>query len=374
MPNFHLHIVSLNVPYPPDYGGVIDIFYKIKALYHLGVQIHLHCYDYGRGPQAALEEYCAEVHYYRRQTGWGSHLSSLPYIIRSRRSTTLLQRLKKDQFPILLEGLHTTYWLLQNALPGRPIILRSHNIEHDYYAGLAQQEPRWWRRWYFQKEAALLRRALKKVPTTTTVAAISPADVSELQRRFANTFWLPPFHPNARVNPLPGCGEYALYHGNLSVPENILAAQFLIRQFRGKTISLILAGKDPSETLSAAIAGAANIDLIANPTAERMEALIRQAQVVLLPTFQATGIKLKLLESLCKGRHIVANPAMVQNTGLAGLCTVVSEDFWSATKCLWDRPFSQNDLEQRARQFFKDYDNGANAQKLIQAFGLEELS
>ena len=27
-----LNIVSFDVPYPPDYGGVIDVFYKIKEL------------------------------------------------------------------------------------------------------------------------------------------------------------------------------------------------------------------------------------------------------------------------------------------------------------------------------------------------------
>ena len=35
--NKYLNIVSLNVPYPPNYGGVIDIYYKIKALKAVGV-------------------------------------------------------------------------------------------------------------------------------------------------------------------------------------------------------------------------------------------------------------------------------------------------------------------------------------------------
>ena len=31
-PSRRLHVVSLQVPFPPDYGGVIDIYYKLKAL------------------------------------------------------------------------------------------------------------------------------------------------------------------------------------------------------------------------------------------------------------------------------------------------------------------------------------------------------
>ena len=47
----HLHIICLDVPYPVDYGGVFDLFYKIKTLHELGIKIHLHCFEYGRGQQ-----------------------------------------------------------------------------------------------------------------------------------------------------------------------------------------------------------------------------------------------------------------------------------------------------------------------------------
>ena len=60
------HIVSFDVPYPPDYGGVIDVFYKIKALSELGVKVHLHCFEYGRGQQNELNKICSSVTYYKR--------------------------------------------------------------------------------------------------------------------------------------------------------------------------------------------------------------------------------------------------------------------------------------------------------------------
>jgi hypothetical protein len=44
----HLHIISFNVPYPLIMAGVIDVFYRIKALHDAGVKIHLHCFQYGR--------------------------------------------------------------------------------------------------------------------------------------------------------------------------------------------------------------------------------------------------------------------------------------------------------------------------------------
>ena len=51
--NKHLHIVSFDVPYPPDYGGAIDVYYKLKALHEEGIKIYLHCFEYGRGESAA---------------------------------------------------------------------------------------------------------------------------------------------------------------------------------------------------------------------------------------------------------------------------------------------------------------------------------
>ena len=51
-----IHIVSFNVPYPADYGGVIDVYYKLKALAALGIRVHLHCYQYGRAASPELDK------------------------------------------------------------------------------------------------------------------------------------------------------------------------------------------------------------------------------------------------------------------------------------------------------------------------------
>jgi len=53
-----LNIVSLNIPWPADYGGVIDIYYKIKALNECGIKIILHCFEYERPRAPELETVC----------------------------------------------------------------------------------------------------------------------------------------------------------------------------------------------------------------------------------------------------------------------------------------------------------------------------
>ena len=104
----HLHIISLNVPYPADYGGVYDLFYKLPALQHEGVKIHLHCFTKDRTEQSELNKYCEEVFYYQRNTGRTGLSSKLPYIVASRINKDLTQRLLKDNYPVLMEGVHCT--------------------------------------------------------------------------------------------------------------------------------------------------------------------------------------------------------------------------------------------------------------------------
>ena len=63
--DYHLHVIAFDVPYPANYGGVIDVFYRVKALSEAGVKVHLHCFEYGRGEQEILKR-CYEVKYYKR--------------------------------------------------------------------------------------------------------------------------------------------------------------------------------------------------------------------------------------------------------------------------------------------------------------------
>src|SRR5258707_923057 len=102
MSDTHLHIVALDVPWPVNYGGVVDLFYKLKALHQLGVKIHLHCFTQsGREPQDELNKYCVSVHYYLRKKNISSFSLYLPFIVKSRKNEELITNLNKDDHPVL---------------------------------------------------------------------------------------------------------------------------------------------------------------------------------------------------------------------------------------------------------------------------------
>ncbi len=366
----HLHIVSFDVPWPADYGGVIDVYYKVKALAQLGVRIHLHCYEYGRGEAPQLAEVCESVQYYKRDTGKHQLLNSLPYVVVSRRSDELVDNLCKNKYPILFEGLHSCFHLGDARLAGRKRFVRTHNVEHHYYEALAQAERGTFKRAYFLQEARKLRKFETVLSEADGIFAISPGDQRYFAAHFRNVQHVPAFHPASRVDVPPGLGDFCLYHGALSVPENDKAALFLVNEvFQGLPVPLVVAGRGASPELRSAVARSNNVKLRENiPTAE-ITALVRAAQVNVLPTFQSTGIKLKLLLCLFMGRHVVCNSPMVEETGLEGLCRVHNDPAsmrLSIQACM-AQPVGGAGLEDRARILEHRFCNQRNAEAIRKA-------
>jgi hypothetical protein len=217
----HLHIVCLDVPYPVDYGGVFDLFYKIKTLHGLGIKIHLHCFEYGRGEQPELSNYCEEVNYYHRKEGHKGFSHKYPYIVCSRSNLELLENLLKDNNPIILEGIHCTYLLNDKRFDGRKIFLRLHNIEYKYYRQLFYAEKTWIRKFYYWHESNLLKKYENEIANKAMIIVVSKQDADCYKEEFCakNIAMLPVFLPFKQIQSGAGNGCFCLYHGNLSIAE-----------------------------------------------------------------------------------------------------------------------------------------------------------
>ncbi len=364
----HLHIISFDVPYPANYGGVIDVFYRIKALADSGIKVHLHCYEYGRGRQIALERLCYEVLYYKRGTSFLRELSFWPYIVTSRNSEGLVKQLMKDNYPILCEGLHTTAILNDSRLKDKKIFVRAHNVEHDYYCALGKSEHSLWKRIFYLAESVKLRHYEPVLAKAKGIFAIAQQDFDYFSKRYGNVYLLPGFNALDSVCSETGRGDYVLYHGNLSVRENADAAEWLIENvFSELEIPCVIAGLNPSEKLQKLALEYPNITLTANPDDAEMIDLLRQAQINILVTNQPTGLKLKLLNALYNGRFCLVNSDMLKGTALQPLCSVKDEpeEIIAEIKRLMDEDFTDDDIEERDAMMKELYRNEENAKILI---------
>ncbi|HNX43425.1 MAG TPA: glycosyltransferase [Bacteroidales bacterium] len=371
MPDRHLNIVSFAIPYPPNYGGVIDVYHKLVALKNLGVKVHLHCFRYDRQPAPELENICESIHYYPRKTGFFSALRGKPYIVISRRSEELLKNLCLNDYPVLFEGLHTCLYLPHEALRGRSLIYRESNIEHDYYRHLANAEKNPFVKAFMYIEAFKLASFQRVLKHASAMLAVSQSDASYLHSRFPSgkVIYLPSFHGNYTVKSKEGRGAYALYHGNLTVAENVKAAEYLIKEvFNNLDIPLKVAGLNPSGSLKKLADKYGNVSLIASPDEKRMNELVSEAHVNILVTFQPTGLKLKLLNTLYKGRFVLVNPDMLAGSGLDVLCETANDtiSLKASLLQLFTETFDAGKIIQRRDYLQKHYSDEANAKKLVE--------
>lgn len=374
----HLHIISFDRPYPPGYGGVIDVYYKIRYLHQTGVKVHLHYFQYGRDQcdeascRSGLDAYCYSVTAYPRKTGWISFLSMTPYIVRSRRSDKLLENLCRDGYPILFEGLHTCHLLGHPRLRDRLLLYRESNIEHHYYRHLASAEPSWIKKLYYLSEALKLRRYEKILGSASALLTVSTADQAYLQSRFPSSqvHLIPSFHRDTEVTSRTGQGTYVLYQGNLSVPENTSAVRWLAEKvWQPDLPQLVIAGKNPPGSLLQAASRLPNIEVKANPDDDEMFALLRDAHVNILLTFQPTGLKLKLLNALYNGRFCLVNRAMLAGTMLDRTCVQeeTPEGFRNMVRELMKQPFTNQEIEQRKEILSEHYSNEVSGRRLLEA-------
>ncbi len=325
----HLHIVTHDVPWPADHGGVIDIFYTLKALHALGVNIHLHCFTQGRAPQEELEKYCSSVQYYPRKKNSSSFSLQIPLIVNSRVNEALLANLQKDNHPILLEGIHCSYYVYQGLLTGRKVIIRLFNTEYAYYQQLA---------------------------------------VHEQDFNAPDIHYLPPFLPFTMAVCKTGNGSFCLYHGNLAINENEKAATWLLTHvFNKVSIPFVIAGKNPSRQLEKLAHKQQHTCLVANPSDKEMQDMIAKAHIHVLPSFNKTGIKLKLLNAFFNGRHCLVNKAAVAGSGLEDHCQLADDavSFQQKIEALYTVPFTEEETERRQGLLQTIYNNDANAKKLM---------
>lgn len=366
--DINLNIITLNIPFPPDYGGMIDSYNRIRILHKLGVRIHLHCFEYGRTPSSELELLCESVSYHTRRRGLIYHLSSLPYIVSTRKSKQLLAKLLENDYPILFDGLHTTYYISHPALSKRMKLVRAHNIEHMYYKSLSFHESSWIKKLFYLLESTRLKRYEKVLKKSDYILTISVSDQEYFRNNYNHSVFIAPFHPFAEFESIPGHGDYILFHGDLSVAENAVIANSLISEVFSKIpYPCIIAGKDPSKQLINKAFNHQNIQVISNPDDKEMKRLIIDAHIHLLPALSKNGFKLKTLIALFAGRHCLLNSLAAAGTTFGSTCHVedTSERIIEMTGILMKEPFTNKMVSERKEMLSENYDNLSNGRKLI---------
>lgn len=367
-----LRIISFENPYPPDYGGAIDVYFKIKSLHKQGVKIWLHYFSRYRYQEKDLSQYCEKIFHYPRRLSPLLFLSATPFTILSRHHQKLLDDIRStnEYIPILFEGLHTTWLVKKNFFPHTPKFLRLHNLENLYYLHLARQTRHPLYKAYLYLESAKFSVYQKTIfPLFDAIFSISEAENAMLQQHNIKSFWIPPFHPFEQIRPMSETEDFILYHGNLSIAENEKAASFIIREVAPHVhYPFVIAGNGASSYLRKLSSRYSNIQLISPIDYENMQDLIKKARLNLLLTFQDTGIKLKLLYALFHGNLVLANMKMLHGTGLHPFVYTASENaahIIASIEQLMQIPFPSDEIIQKKKEALHLYSPVMNSKKIL---------
>lgn len=363
-----LHIVAFDNPYPPDYGGAVDLFYKIRALAGAGIRIHLHYFEYGRRDPGPLADWCTSVSVYPRVRRLRDVFSGTPFIVRTRPCAKIAEAIRHNPGPVLLEGLHCTD-LLSRLDTGYtfPVWVRLHNIEWQYYKSLSRREIAPIRKWFFRAESVKLRRWEAKLSGAAGIWAISDTDQNYYRDLFPGKVkTLYPFNGSAGVTGKTGSGAYVLYQGDLGIRDNAHIASRLMSLWTDPALpQLVIAGKRPPAWLHR-LQGAKHIRLVANPGQDELDHLMADAHIVLALSGVAAGMKLKLIHALFKGRHCLADAATLQGNGLGQLTSLLQApgELKKMVQELMRSPFTEEQLKHRKEVLESYYTDTALAHLL----------
>ncbi|SFT84360.1 Glycosyl transferases group 1 [Lishizhenia tianjinensis] len=365
-----IHIVSFDVPYPADYGGVIDVYYRCKALTDFGYEVVLHCFDYGRGRPKELLEVVSEVHYYKRKSTILSLFSRQPMIVFSRKNKDLLNNLKKDDAPVIFEGQHCTAFIDHPDLKSRIKFIRCHNVESDYYHQLAEVENSLFKKIFFQIEARKLGRQEELFHFADGLFSVSEKDQKYFVNKYGNSEFLAVANPLSSGKYIPQKKKYILMHGNLSVMENEHAVRWVLEHvIHLVDHKLIVAGKNPNDEFLLLLKNHPQVEVHISPSNEILTQLIAEAQVNLLITFQATGIKHKLINALSNGGHIIANTPMLEGTKMDEFCSIANtpEEIKTQIETCFSKAIDLESIEERRSYLSAHYGLMAHAQQINEA-------
>jgi hypothetical protein len=268
-----------------------------------------------------------------------------------------------------MEGIHCTYLLNDKRFKQRKCYVRLHNVEYRYYKHLCKNAATIFKKLYFYWESRVLRRYEKKIATRATFWSVTEKDAETYKNLGCkNIQFLPLFLPEWNIRAIDGNGTFCLYHGDLGVSENEKAATWLMKYvFDDLQIPFVVAGKNPSNRLSRLFHHQPTTCLIANPDEKEMQDLISKAQINIIPSFNCTGIKLKLINALFNGRHCLVNEATVKGTNLEKACHIATDEtaFKSLIKHLYRQRFNKEDLNIRHQLLTNMFNNETNARRIV---------
>jgi glycosyltransferase involved in cell wall biosynthesis len=318
-----VYILSPQFPHPPQDGGRIGIYYRIRELVRRGYRVHLVATaksDEPVGDHTPLHEWCASVTVVRRRSGLDAlraWLSFRPFQVTSRDTAELrgaLRALHAREPADIIECEHSSMAAFRDpALRGSRWVIAFHNLE--YRGALNRARSAWPNPMCLLLAVEGLRlwpyeRALVRSGSFAACLFLSSAEMEEAQRwapRGRSLLALIPAGsdvPPISAPELRG-GRELLFLASLWYDPNIEGLEWfvdsvwpLVRE-AVPDAHLTVAGRSPGRRARGLVKRTAGATLAGD--VPEIDSWIAKASAVVVPTRRGAGIKIKVLEALGRG-------------------------------------------------------------------------
>ena len=264
--------------------------------------------------------------------------------------------LSNDNYPVLFEGIGCTAALKQIADLNKKIIVRMYNDECRYHNHLTKSYGSFFQKMNLNRRTHEIKKYEDSLPKNCLYAFSNSDDAVYFREdhQLPTVCSLPVFDPFETVASKTGLGNFCLYHGDLSDPDNEKAAIWLLTKvFNEISTPLVIAGRQPGRQIRKLAELYSHTCLIVDPSQGEMEDLIGKAHINVLPSFSNKRPELKLVHAILNGRHCITNDTAVSGTALESACHVGknANAFKSIILQLYHQPFEQEEIDLRKRIF-----------------------
>lgn len=328
-------------PWPPIHGGRREYFNKIVQLHKHGVRVALIATarsPVGSRERSVVAEFTEHQFVLMRDTGPRALFSLTGSFqtrsrLRARQPQNAVDWLAEElsdfvrgDVRFIADGFYVVP--LAQAVANRfdqGVILRSHNVESDYFRELARAARLPHQRAFYLMEAVRLRREERRyIPSVQAVFDISMEDVARHRALGAKvTGWVPPFVEFSTAMPEVGSVSdlpTLLFVGALFTVNNQEGLRWMLKSVwprlsaEDERLRLCIVGSRPPRWLTELCATSERVEVVAD--VDDVSSWYRRGTVFINPVWHGSGVNMKNVEAISHGIPVVTTKKGARGLGL----------------------------------------------------------
>lgn len=362
--NKKIAVVAGFCPYPPTFGGAVDIWERIKGIHRLGWDIDLIITEQKTVLDDCVDEikkYVTNLFVAPRKNKLVYLFSKKPLQVKSREKLKEIS-IKKHYNIVLLEGEFCYPFVQNKTVSFDKLIVRIHNNEADYFRQLGQSSHSLKQKLYYWQETPKIKKFSTEVfNRADRLWYISKEECNRSPYAEKSVFM--PFPINSEmVKPVPNSEKNVLYIGALFMQNNLYGLDWYIENVHSELLQIkdyqfFIVGsvKNNQQELNKKYGNLPNVRLFLDQP--DITPFYQKAGLFINPMFHGSGVKVKSVSALVNGLPLVSTDIGAEGIGLTDemfFRANNTEDFVTKIKHIFNVPADAMNKTQTAQQYLQE--------------------